>query len=172
MSAFWSGKRVCVTGGAGFLGRFVTAGLRQRGVEEVFVPTLERYNLVNGDDIRRMLADARPDLIIHLAAQVGGIGIAPGANINVFARERHIDMMAAKAGADPIEYRLRHIPDPRMSKVLRVAAERFGWKVGDRIHLTGALFEFDPELTVRAIYRAGSDDGSSLFFHWEYFDPK
>ncbi len=49
-------------------------------------------------------------------------------------------------------------------------AERFGWKVGDRIHLTGALFEFDPELTVRAIYRAGSDDGSSLFFHWEYFN--
>ncbi|MBZ5497550.1 MAG: FtsX-like permease family protein [Acidobacteriia bacterium] len=49
-------------------------------------------------------------------------------------------------------------------------AERFGWKAGDRIHLTGALFEFDPELTVRAIYRAGSDDGSSLFFHWEYFN--
>ncbi len=49
-------------------------------------------------------------------------------------------------------------------------AERFGWKVGDRIHLTGALFEFDPELTVRAIYNAGSDDGSSLFFHWEYFN--
>jgi putative ABC transport system permease protein len=49
-------------------------------------------------------------------------------------------------------------------------AERFGWKVGDKIHLTGALFEFDPELTVRAIYGAGSDDGSSLFFHWEYFN--
>ncbi len=48
--------------------------------------------------------------------------------------------------------------------------ERFGWKVGDRIHLTGALFEFDPELTVRAIYSGGSDDGSSLFFHWEYFN--
>jgi putative ABC transport system permease protein len=49
-------------------------------------------------------------------------------------------------------------------------AERFGWKIGDKIHLTGALFEFDPELTVRAIYSAGSDDGSSLFFHWEYFN--
>ena len=49
-------------------------------------------------------------------------------------------------------------------------AERFGWKVGDRVNLTGALFEFDPELTVRGIYSAGSDDGSSLFFHWEYFN--
>jgi putative ABC transport system permease protein len=49
-------------------------------------------------------------------------------------------------------------------------AGRFAWKIGDRIHLTGALFEFDPELTVRGIYSAGSDDGSSMFFHWEYFN--
>jgi putative ABC transport system permease protein len=49
-------------------------------------------------------------------------------------------------------------------------AERFGWKVGDRVHLTGALFVFDPELTIRGIYSAGSDDGSSLYFHWEYFN--
>jgi putative ABC transport system permease protein len=49
-------------------------------------------------------------------------------------------------------------------------AERFGWKVNDKVRLTGALFEFDPEFTVRAIYRAGSDDGSSLYFHWEYFN--
>jgi putative ABC transport system permease protein len=49
-------------------------------------------------------------------------------------------------------------------------AERFGWKLGDRVHLTGALWVFDPELTVRGIYSAGSDDGSSLFFHWEYFN--
>jgi putative ABC transport system permease protein len=49
-------------------------------------------------------------------------------------------------------------------------ADRFGWKVGDKINLTGALFVFNPELTVRAIYSKGSDDGSSLFFHWEYFN--
>jgi putative ABC transport system permease protein len=49
-------------------------------------------------------------------------------------------------------------------------AERFGWKPGDKIRLTGALFEFDPELTLRGIYSGGSDDGSSLFFHWEYFN--
>jgi putative ABC transport system permease protein len=49
-------------------------------------------------------------------------------------------------------------------------AKRFGWKIGDKIHLKGALFQFDPELTVRAIYEGGSDLGSTLFFHWEYFN--
>ncbi|HUG43802.1 MAG TPA: FtsX-like permease family protein [Acidobacteriota bacterium] len=49
-------------------------------------------------------------------------------------------------------------------------AERFGWEIGDIIHLEGALFSFDPELTLRAIYSGGADDGSSLFFHWDYFD--
>lgn len=49
-------------------------------------------------------------------------------------------------------------------------AQRFGWKVGDRIHLKGALFQFDPELTLRGIYEGGSDDGGTLFFHWEYFN--
>ncbi|MEW5977734.1 MAG: FtsX-like permease family protein [Acidobacteriota bacterium] len=48
--------------------------------------------------------------------------------------------------------------------------DRFGWKIGDRIHLKGALFQFDPELTLRAIYEGGSDAGSSLFFHWDYFN--
>lgn len=49
-------------------------------------------------------------------------------------------------------------------------AQRFGWKVGDRIHLQGAIFRFDPELTLRGIYSGGYDGGSSLYFHWEYFD--
>lgn len=49
-------------------------------------------------------------------------------------------------------------------------AERFGWKIGDKIHLKGALFQFDPELTLRGIYEGGSDEGSTLFFHWEYFN--
>jgi putative ABC transport system permease protein len=49
-------------------------------------------------------------------------------------------------------------------------AHRFGWKVGERIHLKGALFMFDPELTLRGIYAGGADEGSSLFFHWDYFN--
>lgn len=49
-------------------------------------------------------------------------------------------------------------------------AQRFGWKVGDRIPLQGALFDFSPELTLRGIYSGGSDDGSTLYFHWDYFN--
>lgn len=52
---------------------------------------------------------------------------APGANLNVFARESHLDVMAAKAGVDPLEFRLRNTSDPRMRSVLKAAAERFGW---------------------------------------------
>ncbi|MCE1252778.1 MAG: GDP-L-fucose synthase [Anaerolineae bacterium] len=67
-------KRICVTGGAGFLGSFVIQKLQERGVKEIFVPKFEEYNLVQQADILRMLDDARPDVIIHLAASVGGIG--------------------------------------------------------------------------------------------------
>jgi GDP-L-fucose synthase len=70
---FWQGRRVCVTGGAGFLGSFVTEGLRQRGAD-VFIPRIEDYDLVKPGDIHHMLADANPELIIHLAALAGGIG--------------------------------------------------------------------------------------------------
>ncbi len=71
---FWKNKRVCVTGGAGFLGSFVTAKLNERGTAEVFIPTIEKYDLVQAGSIRQMLDDSKPDIIIHLAAQVGGIG--------------------------------------------------------------------------------------------------
>ena len=71
---FWQNRRVAVTGGAGFLGSFVVEKLRQLGAKEVFVPRIENYDLVKLEDIRRMLDDARPDLIIHLAALAGGIG--------------------------------------------------------------------------------------------------
>ena len=74
VSNFWQDKRVCVTGGAGFLGSFVTAKLRERGAAEIFIPTIEKYDLVNVASIRQLLDDSRPDIIIHLAAQVGGIG--------------------------------------------------------------------------------------------------
>lgn len=71
---FWRDRRVCVTGGAGFLGSFVTDKLRQRGAAEIFVPHQEQYDLVKPGDIQRMYDDAKPDIVIHLAALAGGIG--------------------------------------------------------------------------------------------------
>ncbi len=71
---FWQSRRVCVTGGAGFLGSFVTEKLRQRGAREIFIPRYPEYDLVQPQDVQRLLDDSRPDVIIHLAAHVGGIG--------------------------------------------------------------------------------------------------
>jgi GDP-L-fucose synthase len=73
-NGFWEQKRVCVTGGAGFLGSYVVEKLSARGAKEVFVPHIEDYDLVQIDSIHRMLDDARADVVIHLAANVGGIG--------------------------------------------------------------------------------------------------
>src|SRR5438270_1277048 len=67
-------KRVVVTGGAGFLGRHLVPKLRDCAGTEVFVPRRSEYDLVKGSDAERMLKDFRPDLVIHLAAVVGGIG--------------------------------------------------------------------------------------------------
>ena len=68
-----AGQRIVVTGGAGFLGSFVVDALRARGIDP-FVPRSAEYDLVDPDSVRRLYEDARPDLIIHLAAKVGGIG--------------------------------------------------------------------------------------------------
>jgi GDP-L-fucose synthase len=73
MSDTFPYKRVTVTGGAGFLGHFVTEKLKAYGVE-IFVPRSHEYNLIEKSDIIRMLDDSQPDLVIHLAAVVGGIG--------------------------------------------------------------------------------------------------
>ena len=73
-SNFWQNQRVCVTGGAGFFGSYVVEKLEQLGAVEIFIPRIEQYDLVNLDDIRRMLRHGDPSLIIHLAALVGGIG--------------------------------------------------------------------------------------------------
>jgi isoquinoline 1-oxidoreductase len=54
----------------------------------------------------------------------------PGSNTNIFARESHIDIMAAKAGMDPLEFRLRNLADKRMIRVVEAAAGKFGWKPG------------------------------------------
>ena len=69
-------KRIVVTGGAGFLGRFVVDTLRERGVAEnnIFVPRRDDYDLTQESHVIRMYDDAQPDVVIHLAAEVGGIG--------------------------------------------------------------------------------------------------
>ena len=71
---FWADRRVCITGGAGFLGSFVQEALRERGADDLFIPRSEEYDLTQLDDIQRMLEDTQPDIIIHLAALAGGIG--------------------------------------------------------------------------------------------------
>jgi len=68
------GKRITVTGGAGFLGSHVVKALEREGCAQVFVPRSKDYNMVDGDAVRRMYRDSKPDVVIHLAALVGGIG--------------------------------------------------------------------------------------------------
>lgn len=72
--SYWSGKSVVVTGGAGFLGSHVVERLASAGCARIFVPRRNEYDLTKESAIRRLLRNAQPDVIIHLAAVVGGIG--------------------------------------------------------------------------------------------------
>lgn len=74
MSAFFENRRIVVTGGAGFLGSYLIEGLQKRNCKNILVPKIEDYNFVNLTDIARMYDDMKPDVVIHLAAVVGGIG--------------------------------------------------------------------------------------------------
>jgi GDP-L-fucose synthase len=74
MNSAFPFERVMVTGGAGFVGTHVVERLRALGVADVFVPRRESYDLVTADGVRRLYDDAEPELVIHLAAEVGGIG--------------------------------------------------------------------------------------------------
>ncbi|MFT3913279.1 MAG: GDP-L-fucose synthase [Anaeromyxobacteraceae bacterium] len=74
MAITWGNERVVVTGGAGFLGSYVLDELARRGARDVFVPRSKDYDLVDMARVRALYADAKPTIVLHLAAQVGGIG--------------------------------------------------------------------------------------------------
>jgi GDP-L-fucose synthase len=74
MTVDWPSERVVVTGGAGFLGSYVLEELRRRGAREIFVPRSKDYDLVEMAAVKALYRDARPTIVLHLAARVGGIG--------------------------------------------------------------------------------------------------
>lgn len=71
---FWEGKRVLVTGGSGFLGSYVVEKLREKNCKNIFVPRKKDYDLVQINSVKQLYEDSKPDIVIHLAAKVGGIG--------------------------------------------------------------------------------------------------
>lgn len=78
MSSWLAAKRIVVTGGAGFLGGHVVSKLEQRECKNIFIPRSREYDLVKMQAVRRLYREAKPHIVIHLAARVGGIG----ANMN------------------------------------------------------------------------------------------
>ncbi|MEK9149303.1 MAG: GDP-L-fucose synthase [Candidatus Desantisbacteria bacterium] len=72
--SFWKDKRVIVTGGAGFLGSYIIERLRERECREIFIPRRRDYDLTKEADVERLYRDTKADIVIHLAAVVGGIG--------------------------------------------------------------------------------------------------
>jgi len=71
---FWENKKVTVTGGAGFLGFYIVKKLKERGCRNIFIPRSKDYDLVKSEACKRVYEDSKPDIVIHLAARVGGIG--------------------------------------------------------------------------------------------------
>lgn len=73
--SWFAEKRIMVTGGNGFLGKYVVEKLKEKGCCEIFVPRSKDYNLMKMESVNQVFKDAKPDIVIHLAAKVGGIGI-------------------------------------------------------------------------------------------------
>src|SRR3972149_1274450 len=71
---FWKDRRACVTGGAGFLGSHLVEAMKKRGVSKIFVVRSKDYDLRDPTSIRSLLKDVSPDIVVHLAGRVGGIG--------------------------------------------------------------------------------------------------
>ena len=104
----WKAKRVLVTGGSGFLGAYLVVKLKQRGCKNIFIPRSKDYDLVQMEAVKRAYRDARPDIVIHLAAVVGGIGankenpgkffydnLMMGAQMMEIGRQRDIEKFVA-----------------------------------------------------------------------------
>ena len=72
--SFWRNKKVVVTGGSGFLGSFLVEKLQLAGCDHIFSPRSRDYDWVDMEAVKRLYSDAQPDIVIHLAAAVGGIG--------------------------------------------------------------------------------------------------
>jgi GDP-L-fucose synthase len=105
---FWQDKRVIVTGGAGFLGSYVVEKLKERGCNDIFVPLVEDYDLVKEKNVIKLYQDYPADIVIHLAAVVGGIGanrenpgkffydnLVMGAMLMEYARQFKVDKFVA-----------------------------------------------------------------------------
>src|SRR5216117_1137845 len=99
--SFWTNRRVLVTGGSGFLGRRVVAKLETKAPARIFVPRRQEYDLTQVENVERVYRDARPEIVIHLAGEVGGIG-ANRANPGSFF---YNNLMM---GAQMMEYGRRH----------------------------------------------------------------
>src|SRR5437762_5350534 len=99
--SFWTNRRVLVTGGSGFLGRRVVAKLQTKAPARIFVPRRQEYDLTQVENVERVYRDARPEIVIHLAGEVGGIG-ANRANPGSFF---YNNLMM---GAQMMEYGRRH----------------------------------------------------------------
>jgi len=108
MSNFWKDKRVIVTGGAGFLGRYIVSKLKERGCSNIFIPRSKDYDLTKEANVQRLYKDFPADMVIHLAAVVGGIGgnmenpgkyfydnLIMGAMIMEYARRNNISKFVA-----------------------------------------------------------------------------
>src|ERR1700687_4164873 len=96
--SFWENRRVVVSGGHGFLGSFVVEKLRAAGCRGIIVPRSRDYDLREKSEALRLYKDARPDIFIHLAAVVGGIGATRANPGGIFYAKAVMGINAIEAG--------------------------------------------------------------------------